>query len=195
MYYHYNQNKLEDFGWGIFRAFIPEGESFTVNTIIANESFLAVGSALPKYSSANYGEADTHVINVSWLKGGIGVISPGAILIAAFATNLEFLERVQKIITDTIFETLSPLGIGLHPTHINNDIIVDGRKLAGTTIAKHANGNYQFIMFINNESPDDLINKTSVKKRVGAGLLEFGINNESLLDKIEKRISSVWNIV
>lgn len=138
-----------------------------------------------KYKESDYENLGIPIANEAWTSGGIGVFSPGSIVIGAISDDKQTVVDLQTKIYTILCNFLAPLKKFTQIT--KNDIEIDQRKISGCFINETPQNQFVMGMYINNIAPNDLIAKvTTTLKRSGAGLLEFNLDKKIIIKEIEK---------
>lgn len=143
------------------------------------------GGTEKKYNESNYQNLNIPVSKNLWTGGGIGIFSPGAIVIGAVSSD----KNVVTSLRDSIYGLIKPLCIErkLEYDINNNDILINHQKLSGVFIDETAQKQYVMGLYINNKAPNNLIKEvTNNYQRMGVGLEELNISSAEVIKKIEE---------
>lgn len=143
------------------------------------------GGTEKKYNESNYQNLNIPVSKNLWTSGGIGIFSPGAIVIGAVSSD----KNVVASLRDSIYGLIKPLCIErkLEYDINNNDILIKHQKLSGVFIDETAQKQYVMGLYINNKAPNNLIKEvTNNYQRMGVGLEELNISSTEVIKKIEE---------
>lgn len=143
------------------------------------------GGTEKKYNESNYQNLNIPVSKNLWTSGGIGIFSPGAIVIGAVSSD----KNVVASLRDSIYGLIKPLCIErkLEYDINNNDILINHQKLSGVFIDETAQKQYVMGLYINNKAPNNLIKEvTNNYQRIGVGLEELNISSTEVIKKIEE---------
>lgn len=143
------------------------------------------GETKRKYEGSDYSLLDIPTADAFWTSGGISVFSPGSIVIAAFSDSEQTLIDLRTKIYGILCTFLQPLNKFTQIT--KNDVEVDHRKISGCFINKTPQNQFALGLYVNNVAPNSLIDKvTTNPTRFGAGLLEFNIDKNDIINRIQQ---------
>ena len=143
-----------------------------------------------KYKESSYKNLDIPIADEAWTSGGIGVFSPGSIVIGAISDSKETIVNLQTKIYDVLCKFLAPLEKFTIITR--NDIEIDHRKISGCFIDETPQHQFVMGLYINDIAPNDLIAKVTTKlKRSGAGLSEFNLDKKIIIEEIENIFDNI----
>lgn len=143
------------------------------------------GRTEKKYNESNYQNLNIPISKNLWTSGGIGIFSPGAIVIGAVSSD----KNVVTSLRDSIYGLIKPFCIErkLEYDINNNDILINHQKLSGVFINETAQKQYVMGLYINNKAPNNLIKEvTNNYQRMGVGLEELNISSTEVIKKIEE---------